>query len=55
MPKQSERYRSKALLSERNAKTAPDVATREAWTEIAIEWHTLAGKTAAGGHDLEIS
>jgi len=42
----SERYRSKALASEAFARNATDSATREAWTEIAIEWHALANRVS---------
>ncbi len=56
MPYLSERYRAKALAAEECAKSAPDPATKTAWTEIAIEWHALATKTAVGAaKDLEIS
>lgn len=56
MPMLSEKYRIKALAAEERAKTAPDSATKGAWTEIAIEWHALAAKTAVGvAKDLEIS
>ena len=56
MPMLSAKYRAKALTAEENAKTAPDEATKIAWTEIAIEWHALAAKTAVGvAKDLEIS
>jgi hypothetical protein len=56
MPYLSEKYRVKALAAEEAAKTAPDQATKIAWTEIAIEWHALATKTAVGiEKDLEIS
>ena len=48
MPNLSEKYRAKALAAEESAKTAPDHATKVAWTEIAIEWHALASKTAVG-------
>jgi hypothetical protein len=48
--------RTKALAAEECAKIAPDAATKVAWTEIAIEWHALATKTAVGvAKDLEIS
>ncbi len=56
MPYLSERYRAKALAAEECARSAPDAATKTAWTEIAIEWHALATKTAVGAaKDLEIS
>jgi hypothetical protein len=42
----SEKYRLKALASERFAKEAPDAATKVAWEEIAIEWHALANRVA---------
>ena len=55
MPNLAERYRVKALAAEDCAKAAPDPATKLAWTEIAIEWHALAAKTAVGvAKDLEI-
>jgi hypothetical protein len=55
MPHLSERYRLKALAAEQCAKIAPDAATKLAWTEIAIEWHALAAKTAIGfSEDSEI-
>jgi hypothetical protein len=41
-----EKYRLKALASERFAKEAPDAGTRVAWEEIAIEWHALANRAA---------
>jgi hypothetical protein len=45
----------RALAAEQAAKTAPDLATKVAWTEIAIEWHALATKTAVGfTEDLHI-
>jgi hypothetical protein len=37
-----ERYRRKALACEGFARNATDHATRDAWVEIAIEWHALA-------------
>jgi hypothetical protein len=56
MPFLSQKYRVKALAAEEAAKTAPDPATKVAWTEIAIEWHALATKTAVGfAEDLQIS
>jgi hypothetical protein len=56
MPMLSAKYRAKALAAELSAKTAPDHATKVAWTEIAIEWHALATKTAVGfAEDLQIS
>jgi hypothetical protein len=55
MPMLSAKYRAKALAAEQAAKTAPDLATKVAWTEIAIEWHGLATKTAVGfTEDLHI-
>jgi hypothetical protein len=41
-----EKYRHKALACEGFARNATDPATREAWAEIAIEWHALAHRTA---------
>jgi hypothetical protein len=42
----SESYRSKALASEACARSATDTDTRDAWIDIAIEWHALAHRTA---------
>jgi len=42
----SERYRVKALASEVFARDATDPAIRDAWTEIAIEWHALANRVS---------
>jgi hypothetical protein len=36
------RFRLKALACENAAREAPDVATKLAWQELAIEWHALA-------------
>jgi hypothetical protein len=55
MPKLSAQYRVKALAAEECAKTAPNPETKVAWTEIAIEWHALATKTAVGfADDIQI-
>ncbi len=51
----SERFRSVALACEKKAKSTPDVATKEAWVEMAIEWHSLAAKTAVAIDDIEIN
>jgi hypothetical protein len=42
----SERFRFKALASEVFARDATDSAIRNAWAEIAIEWHALANRVA---------
>jgi hypothetical protein len=42
----SEKYRSKALICEKLAWQASDLDIRRAWSDIAIEWHTLASRTA---------
>ncbi len=42
----SERYRLKALASERFSNDASDPAIRAAWMEIAIEWHALSNRVA---------
>lgn len=44
--KASEKYRLKALTCERLAQEATDRETEAAWTELAIEWHTLASRIA---------
>jgi hypothetical protein len=54
LPHLSDRFRAKALAAEECAKTAPDVVVKVAWTEIAIEWHALAAKTAVGLPILEV-
>ena len=41
-----EKYRHKALACEGFARNATDRAIRDAWAEIAIEWHALAHRTA---------
>jgi hypothetical protein len=46
MPDIAEKYRLKALMSERFARYASDAATRLAWAELAIEWHALAHRVA---------
>jgi len=46
MPNIPERYRHKALACEGFARNATDPATRDAWAEIAIEWHALAHRTS---------
>ena len=42
----SERYRLKALACEQFSLDATDRAIKTAWTEIAIEWHTLSNRVA---------
>jgi hypothetical protein len=42
----SERFRFRALASEVFARDATDSAIKDAWTEIAIEWHALANRVA---------
>jgi hypothetical protein len=42
----SERFRFRALASEAFARDATDSATRDAWTQIAVEWHALANRVA---------
>jgi hypothetical protein len=46
MIKISEGYRAKALASEASARAAIDSTIRDAWTDIAIEWHALANRAA---------
>jgi hypothetical protein len=48
----SERYRLKALACEQFSLDAADRAIKTAWTEIAIEWHTLSNR-AAQQHDKD--
>jgi hypothetical protein len=54
LPQLSDRYRAKALAAEESAKTAPNVVVKVAWTEIAIEWHARAAKTAVGLPIVEV-
>jgi hypothetical protein len=42
----SEKYRLKALACEQFSRDATDSAIKTAWTEIAIEWHTLSNRVA---------
>jgi hypothetical protein len=42
----SEKYRFKALVSEKLSRDAIDFDIKSAWSDIAIEWHTLASRTA---------
>jgi hypothetical protein len=42
----SERYRIKALTCEKFSLDATDRTIKTAWTEIAIEWHTLSNRAA---------
>jgi hypothetical protein len=51
----SEKYRAKALVCEKLGRDARDYDIRCAWTDIAIEWHTLASRTALdASHDCEL-
>jgi hypothetical protein len=43
----SEKYRAKALDCEKLALAANEHDLKCAWSEIAIEWHFLASRTAA--------
>jgi hypothetical protein len=47
----AERYRLKALASERFSQAATDPTVRTAWVEIAIEWHTLSNRAAQEYHE----
>jgi hypothetical protein len=52
----SEKYRSKALACEKLAREVTNQDFKCAWTEIAIEWHALAGRRAqevGQDHELE--
>jgi hypothetical protein len=42
----SEKYRIQALVSEKLSRDATDFDIKRAWSDIAIEWHTLACRTA---------
>ena len=46
----SEKYRLKALACEKLARDVPNIEFKNAWAEIAIEWHALAARRA-----LEVS
>jgi hypothetical protein len=41
----SEKYRFKALVSEKLSRDATDFDIKSAWSDIAIEWHALANRT----------
>jgi hypothetical protein len=51
----SESYRLRALSSEQRAREASDYLARAAWTEIAIEWHALAFRTAQESSDCVVA
>lgn len=42
----SEKYRNKALACEKLGRDVPNKDFRDAWQEIAIEWHALANRRA---------
>jgi hypothetical protein len=42
----SDKYRFKALVSEKLSRDAADFDIKGAWSDIAVEWHTLANRTA---------
>jgi hypothetical protein len=46
----SEKYRLKALACEKLGRDVPNSDFKNAWAEIAIEWHALAARRA-----LEVS
>jgi hypothetical protein len=51
----SEKYRFKALVSEKLSRDAADGDIKAAWSDIAIEWHTLAFRAAEHpGQNCEI-
>jgi hypothetical protein len=53
----SEKYRLKALACEQFSQDSTDRAIKAAWTEIAIEWHTLSNRVAQHhdkDHELEL-
>lgn len=54
MVKLSEKYRLKAIACERFAREATDPAIKTAWSEIAIEWHTIAHQIAQTVHNREV-
>jgi hypothetical protein len=39
-------HRARAILCEQRAHQALDANSRREWTELAIEWHLLAGEVA---------
>ena len=51
----SEKYRMKALDCEKLGRAARDYDIKSAWSDIAIEWHCLASRTATESiTDLEL-
>jgi hypothetical protein len=42
----SEKYRAKALDCEKQARASKNYDIKCAWSDIAIEWHCLANRTA---------
>jgi len=54
----SEKYRAKALACEKLGRDADNCDIKFAWSEIAIEWHCLANRTAQEtglDHEIEYS
>jgi hypothetical protein len=47
-------FHLKALFSEQRAKETSEPRSRDDWTELAIEWHTLANLTADGDKEHSI-
>jgi hypothetical protein len=51
----SEKYRARALASEKLAREVPNSDFKRAWTDIAIEWHALAARrTQEVSQDVEL-
>jgi hypothetical protein len=51
----SEKYRLKALACEKLGRNVPNKDVKDAWAEIAIEWHALAARRAQEvGQDREL-
>ena len=42
----SEKYRLRALACEKRGRDVPNSDFKNAWAEIAIEWHALAARRA---------
>jgi hypothetical protein len=52
----SEKYRAKALDCEKLGRAAKEYAFKCEWSDIAIEWHCLANRTALeSGLDHELA
>jgi hypothetical protein len=52
--KLSQKYRLKALVSEKLSRDATNPELKNGWSEIAIEWHALASRIVQETLDYEL-